>query len=58
MSSEVVRTKQLKIETNKTGTSKVGAVSKAQRMMKFWRKNFRENMKTLYPTFENVISEL
>ena len=35
------------------GTAQVGVMSKTQQIVKFWGK-----MKTKYPEFENVISEL
>ena len=61
--------------TNKPGTAQVGAISKAQQIVKFGRKNrqcytrnenaiselwkrYIRTLKTLYPNFANVISEL
>ena len=46
---------------NKPGTAQVGAISKAQKFMKFWGKietKIEEKIKKLYPNFENVISNL
>ena len=45
---------------NKTGTAQVGAVSKAQQIVKFGKKidNAIREMKTLYPNSGYVTSEL